>query len=237
MTASSASKSSASEPILLPGTALHLWLCRRENCVDSDQLRREILSRYAPLDPADWRFGANRHGKPQLIDPPSPLSFNLSHSGEWLACAVSAGAAVGVDLEYCDAGRDVLKLARRYFLDVEAAELAGLPEAQRKDRFYDYWTLKEAWIKARGLTIARELQHAGIELDGAGSIELRAPVEAFPADFWLLDLSGDYRLALCAQRPASGCVSVRIFDALPGGGKKPVELALRAASAGAGRVT
>lgn len=237
MTASSANKFSASEPGLLPGPVLHLWLCRRENCCDSDQFRRETLSRYAPLDPADWRFGANRHGKPQLIDPPGPLAFNLSHSGDWLACAVSAGTPVGVDLEYCDTGRDVVKLARRYFLDFEVAALEGLPEVQRRDRFYDYWTLKEAWIKARGLTIAQELTRAGFELDEAGGIGLRAPLETFQADFWLLELCGAYRLALCAKRALGGGTRVRVFEALAGGGSKPLELPLRAASGAAGRVT
>ena len=151
MTELSASKSSVSEQAqALQPAELHLWLCRASNCGNSDLFRREVLSRYAAVEPADWRFEANEHGKPGLVDPPRPLSFNLSHSGAWLACVVGDGRAVGVDLEYCEASRDVLKLARRYFPSFEFDDLMALPEAQRSDRFYDYWTLKEAWVKARG---------------------------------------------------------------------------------------
>jgi len=110
----------------------------------SDQFQREVLSRYANVAPADWRFSRGEHGKPGLLDSPRPLDFNLSHSGDWLACAITAGTAVGLDIEYCDPDRDVLKLARRFFQTHEIAALQACNREEQTARFYDYWTLKEA---------------------------------------------------------------------------------------------
>jgi hypothetical protein len=129
---------------------LHLWLHPIHAIASSDQFKREVLSRYAPMAPADWCFVQGENGKPWLENPPRPLDFNLSHSGDWLVCAVTAGSAVGVDLEVCEPQRDVMKLARRFFRAPEIAALQACPLEQQLERFYDYWTLKEARIKCRG---------------------------------------------------------------------------------------
>jgi 4'-phosphopantetheinyl transferase len=238
VTGSSAKKSSASKPlqVLLPGE-IHLWLGPAGIYPDSDAFRREILSRYAAVNPADWCFSAGPQGKPRVDAPAPQLEFNLSHSGDWLACAVRKGSSVGVDLEYCNPDRDVLKVGRRYFRDFEVDAMASLPADLRVDRFYDYWTLKEAWIKARGLTIGRELQKSGFLIDGEGSIALECPDDGFPALFWLLDLPRGYRSALCARKEAVGGEKLRVFEVADEGEKRLLEIPLRASSAEAPGVT
>jgi 4'-phosphopantetheinyl transferase len=42
-------------------------------------------------------------------------------------------------------------LAGRYFAPLEVDALGALPAAERLGRFFAYWTLKESYIKARGL--------------------------------------------------------------------------------------
>jgi 4'-phosphopantetheinyl transferase len=207
---------------------------------NSDQFKRDVLSRYANVAPADWRFSHGEHGKPGLLDSPLPLDFNLSHSGDWLACAVTAGTAVGLDIEYCDPARDVMKLARRFFQTPEIAVLQACDAAEQTARFYDYWTLKEARIKARGEALGQGLESAGFHLDFSGGAEgVTGPGEiredpeglATRACYCLLEPAADYRLAICWLPPAAVLPRLRLFEL--GGADQPARefsQPLRAAS-------
>ena len=131
-------------------------------------LVRSVLSRYAPIAPADWRFAATRHGKPFVCGPPgAPLpAFNLSNTRGLVACVVAPGdAMVGIDVE--DAAlRDVsIDLAREVFSPFEVDALRRAPAAQRRERFLRTWTLKEAYIKARGLGLSIPLEQFWFHLD------------------------------------------------------------------------
>jgi 4'-phosphopantetheinyl transferase len=55
-------------------------------------------------------------------------------------------------------------LADRYFAPAEAADIAGLPRVQQRDRFLRYWTLKEAYIKATGRGLSQALDAFAFEL-------------------------------------------------------------------------
>lgn len=239
MIGSSASKPSVSEAQLSLGAEdLHLWLCHRESMAGSDNFRREVLSRYSPVAPADWRFANGDHGKPVVIGSPRPLAFNFSDSRDWLAMAVSAGTPVGLDLEYCDSQRQVLKLARRCFSAAELAQLQACATGERVHSFYDYWTLKEAGIKARGGSLALELESTGFELcfpspgavtAGIGTI---TPLgSAGMADYYcLLNPVADYRMAVCCRSRGQFSPRLHQFELLPGGGARPVPPILRAVS-------
>jgi 4'-phosphopantetheinyl transferase len=122
-------------------------------------LVRTTLSRYAPVAPADWTFIANVHGRPEILDRPRgvpDLRFNLSHTAGLIACAVTIGREVGVDVEHIQR-RLTHDVAGRFFAPSEANDLKALPEDERTRAFFDYWTLKEAYIKARGFGLALPL--------------------------------------------------------------------------------
>ena len=150
---------------------LHIWLCRRERVANSSQFSREILTRYAPVAPDDWQFRVGKHGKPHIANSSIALDFNLSHSRDWLVCAVTASGAIGVDIEYCEPAREFNKLARRFFQPQEYEALQTLPAAARSARFYDLWTLKEARVKASGGALGNQLSSLGFALSSpaAGS--------------------------------------------------------------------
>lgn len=122
-------------------------------------LVRTMLSRYAAVAPADWQFIANVHGRPEILNPPAgvpDLRFNISHTDGLIACAVTIGREIGVDVEHVNR-RLTQDVAARYFAPSEVAHLRSLP-AEAQDRvFFDYWTMKEAYIKARGLGLALPL--------------------------------------------------------------------------------
>ena len=120
-------------------------------------LVRTVLSQYAAVSPQDWYFHIDERGKPSVGQPrtPLPLHFNLSNTRGLVACAVSVGhERVGVDVERLDRKNDLEALADRYFCPTESRALRTLDAASRPRRFFDYWTLKESYIKARGLGLA-----------------------------------------------------------------------------------
>jgi 4'-phosphopantetheinyl transferase len=120
-------------------------------------LVRSVLSLYADVEPQAWRFSTGPHGKPEIAHPGGlpPLRFNLSHTAGLSACAVTLDRDIGVDVEMT--GRRVarMEIARRFFAPQEAAAVEAEPE-----RFFDYWTLKEAYIKATGRGLSMPLREA-----------------------------------------------------------------------------
>jgi hypothetical protein len=83
---------------------------------------------------------------------------SLSHSRGFAALARAPGyVAVGVDVEWLST-RDFLSMARTVYSTAEADELASLGDpAGLPGRFYEAWTLKEAFAKALGLPLADAL--------------------------------------------------------------------------------
>jgi 4'-phosphopantetheinyl transferase len=129
----------------------------RREFVAAHALARLALEREGGRPAASWRFVTGSHGRPALVDPPAGLTFNISHTSGLVACAVGRGAEIGVDVEHTDRGGRLLDVAERYFSADEAAELRGHPPDRQARRFLEYWTLKEAYIKARGLGLALPL--------------------------------------------------------------------------------
>jgi 4'-phosphopantetheinyl transferase len=102
------------------------------------------------VDPAAWRFKTAAHGRPEIAAPKSPLRFNLSHTQGLAACAVTNGCDVGIDVENITRKHSP-RLAERVFSRRELKTLRGLPAGEQARRFFELWTLKEAYLKARGL--------------------------------------------------------------------------------------
>lgn len=131
---------------------------------------RTMLSRYAAVAPTDWRFVENVHGRPEILDRPAgtpDLRFNISHTEGLVACAVTIGREVGVDVEHI--GRHLTHdIAGRFFAPDEVADLRKLPLHDQERVFFDYWTLKEAYIKARGFGLALPLGEFAFKLNPPG---------------------------------------------------------------------
>jgi 4'-phosphopantetheinyl transferase len=122
-------------------------------------LARTMLSRYVAVPPESWRLRIESHGRPEIDNLPDgapALRFNISHTEGLVACAVTVGRDVGVDVENVHRAltHDV---AERFFSAQEVADLRALPRHEQAMVFFDYWTLKESYIKARGLGLALPL--------------------------------------------------------------------------------
>lgn len=145
---------------------------RRRSYLLGKVFMRLVLSRYQAIEPGQWRFLENAHGKPS-IDPQQlsrPLYFNLSHSRNRLVLAVSRCHYTGIDVEYSSRQRRVSRLVDRYFSAPETDWLSRLTPARQQQAFYQLWTLKEAYIKARGLGLALALDSFSFDLAQAQQI-------------------------------------------------------------------
>ncbi len=131
-------------------------------------LVRRTLSRYEPVASQAWRFGVSAQGRPEIASPATSLDFNVSHTDGLVACVVTRGAEVGVDVERVRPERATPALAARVFAPAERAELAGLSGRAHAERFFTLWTLKEAYLKARGLGLRLPLRALEFRI-GAGS--------------------------------------------------------------------
>ncbi|MBU2871243.1 4'-phosphopantetheinyl transferase superfamily protein [Colwellia sp. E2M01] len=115
---------------------------------------RDLLSYYADISPQEWQFEKGIKDKPEVVNCPIPLRFNISHTKSLIICAVTLEDDIGCDVENTGRNNNVLSIAERYYSQKENEELFDLPVQQQHDRFYDYWTLKESYIKAWGLGLS-----------------------------------------------------------------------------------
>ena len=131
----------------------------RHHFIASRALLRCALTRYTRISPEQLLFSRALHGKPFLVNSPVPLFFNLSHSHNVAALAVTSLGDVGVDIESMRQ-RNYLKIAERFFHRDEYEHLLKCNEAARQHLFHRMWTLKEAFFKATGSGISQGLDKA-----------------------------------------------------------------------------
>ena len=113
---------------------------------------RILLGTLTGTLPKDISFEFGAHGKPFLprSENPERLMFNLSHSGDDILFVLTRGAKIGVDIETVRERTMMDRIAERHYHPNEIRDLKKLEGSAFVDRFYEYWTLKEAWIKALG---------------------------------------------------------------------------------------
>ena len=189
-------------------------------------LVRVTLSRYCDVPPARWRFRANDHGRPEIASPASPLRFNVSHTAGLVVCLVTRGRELGVDAEGLDQHRRWLDLADRFFAPAEARALRVVSAAGRPRRFLEYWTLKEAYVKARGRGLTLPLSGFWFDLpaptpDDIG-VRFTPAVDDDPArwQFTLQSLGTGHLVATAIDRTGAARVRIAHYEAgtLCGGG-------------------
>lgn len=170
-------------------------------------LVRTVLSRYLPIAPREWTFTANRYGRPEIANAAaagSGLIFNLSHTHSVIALGVTASRALGVDVENVRAREVSLGIADRFFAPREVADLAAVPPRQRQDRFFEYWTFKESYIKARGMGLSLPLDKFSFHYPHESGVEIAIdPALSDPParwQFWQFRPAPEYLAAICAER-------------------------------------
>jgi 4'-phosphopantetheinyl transferase len=181
-------------------------------------LVRTLLSHYFSRAPEEWAFAANRFGKPELAGGTleQKLHFNLAHTDGLVVCVLARDFEVGVDVE--SRTRTVnLDIARRFFAPAEVAFLEHQGSSAQPGAFFKFWTLKEAYVKARGQGLSLPLEQFAFRIEDG-----RPPAIAFdPAmndderlwQFFLPEVpSPDHQIAIAAHTGQDRNVEVTVRE-------------------------
>jgi 4'-phosphopantetheinyl transferase len=138
---------------------------RRNSYIASHVLAYQALQHFFGHGIKDYIIASE--GEPLLSNistqQPSPARLSISHSGNYILCAISnADTLIGCDIENHKSRSNALAIARQFFTNDEHRQLQKLAENHQTDelekQFYRMWTGKEAWLKAQGLGIANGLK-------------------------------------------------------------------------------
>jgi 4'-phosphopantetheinyl transferase len=167
---------------------------------------RLVLSNYADIRPECWQFSENEYGRPEVADgcmPSTALCFNVSHTHSLIAVAVAQQCALGIDVENICSRTAPISVANHFFAPAEVNALHSTPPEEQHDKFFEYWTFKEAYIKARGMGLSLPLDKFGFEFPTPFSARIR-----FDSDmredprrwrFWQYRLFNEYLIAICSN--------------------------------------
>jgi 4'-phosphopantetheinyl transferase len=122
----------------------------RRRFVISRGLLRDLLAYYSEQCPKNLKFTYTFSGKPLLISPQQPLEFNLSHSGNIIACAFAINTPIGIDIEHKTERKHLDKIAYRFLPKCEYDRLKLLRGKMKLNAFFNAWVRNEATLKAFG---------------------------------------------------------------------------------------
>jgi len=191
---------------------------RFARATDRDRFRlsrgglRYLLAQYLNCAPKALAFTYSHYGKPSLLHPATPLQFNLAHSGAWVVYGVSQCRWLGVDVE---------QLSERPYLEaliqrcLSPSEQVTLPKTlvARQRAFFDYWTVKEAHLKAIGLGLSYPMSKLEVGWSPRPHLICPAHVPTGSATGWTIAQwqPDDRAIAAVCLGHANGVVARRPF--------------------------
>ncbi len=189
----------------------------RHNCLVTRGLLRFVLSQCTQVPPHLFGFEENSHGKPRLKTTDIPICFNLSHAGGLTSCAVVLDHEIGIDVE--DSTRKIdINIADRFFSKQESEYLGQTRKKDKKNVFFDFWTLKESYIKAKGRGLSIPLDKFSFTL-GHHSTSI-CFTDSYNDDphsltFFRFPLLKSFKAAITIQAPETKGFKVNIYQCVP----------------------
>lgn len=184
----------------------------------SHALVRNILSRYATIAPSGWRFNQGTHGRPEIIPAhQTRLRFNLTHTSGLAACIVTLDDDCGIDAENVHDRSNPLGIAKRMFSAPELEQLKQHEGPAFLEYFYERWTLREAYVKARGIGISFPTRQLCFSVnEGKVTVQFDPAIDDTDRDwdFQLIrpDAGHIVALALHDTSDKNKCIRVHRFD-------------------------
>ena len=177
---------------------------------------RKVVSQRTGRHFSSLQFENNLYGKPKLKDTSAAISFNVSHTSGLIALAFSeCTAGIGVDIE--NTSRDIdLEIRDSFFTAQELLIYEEVPEADKKNYFFELWTLKESYMKAIGKGFSISPRSFGFKRISNSQYNFREnQLESVPGEFrfHLTDIVPFYKLAICYS---NGSLILAIHRVLPG---------------------
>jgi 4'-phosphopantetheinyl transferase len=138
----------------------------RNNFIAGRGVLRIILGSYLDIKPGKLRFSYGPYEKPLLVTQRGEhsLQFNISRSHGLGLCAVTQGRKLGVDLEKICPSFINQQIPEHFFSHKEAAKLRALPVSFQEKAFFNCWTRKEAFLKAKGSGLSSKLDQFEVSL-------------------------------------------------------------------------
>lgn len=117
---------------------------------------RLILACYLSIEPVSIRFCYEKDGKPRLQNASgrTDIQFNLSHSDGLALYVFTRGNKAGIDLERIHDFPEMEQIVEQFFSAKERALFCALPASEKKKTFFNWWTRKEALMKATGIGLS-----------------------------------------------------------------------------------
>jgi 4'-phosphopantetheinyl transferase len=119
-------------------------------------LRTTASAYHGNCNPEDMQISFNSFGKPYFSD--IPLQFSITHSGNAAAVAFANSFPIGIDIEFRRQMSDMNQLSHRFFSDPELEFLKELSGDNLINNFFRIWSAKEAYLKALGIGVSKELK-------------------------------------------------------------------------------
>lgn len=181
-------------------------------CLAAYLLASKVIAEKANCGRSDVKVRRGKFGKLELLYPDG-LCFNISHSGNWVVCAVDS-ESVGIDVERIKPIN--LNIAKRFFDREEFDYIMKQPESSRLDAFYETWTLKESYIKAIGTGFHKTPGSFCVVRDGS-KVSVRDD-EAQNSGWILkrLHFNGDYALSVTGRHEAQNAVFIKEEELISG---------------------
>jgi len=198
------------------------FLRDRRRYILTRALVRTVLSTYVSVRPQDWLFSANAYGRPEIMNAQgrgAQLSFNISHTHSLIVLGITKRRALGVDVENVRTRKISIDIADQFFSPSEVANLSALPPAHQHDRFFEYWTFKESYIKARGMGLSIPLDKFSFRFPHDRAVVLSIdPSLGDRSDrwqFWQFRPTAEYLVAVCAERVDTQSPSIVVREVVP----------------------
>jgi 4'-phosphopantetheinyl transferase len=174
-------------------------------------LARLALAKVANCAAGDIEFATEPNRRPYLAGPShiATLSFNLSHTKGCVGVAISSSGPVGFDVEYVDRDTNISEMAREVFMEREINALHTLDIEERRHRFFQLWTLKEAYLKVLGVGLFMKPTSFSFEFEDDRPIFHPPAGDAVPWAFHSIAVKNQHWLAACY--PDCG-KAVQVFD-------------------------
>ncbi|MCP4747674.1 MAG: 4'-phosphopantetheinyl transferase superfamily protein [Desulfobacteraceae bacterium] len=200
---------------------------RRHQYLVTRALIRTVLSKYIDIAPRCWRFSKNSYGKPEILNAIGDVAirFNISHTDGLIICGIVLNDDIGVDVEDCQRKNSAIDLADRYFSKQEADDLHALPASEQCDRFFTYWTLKESYIKARGMGLSLPLDQFTFHIAPGRPVRIsfdpRLKDNSKQWRFWRLKPSPKHKVAIALKSRQVAAYRLMVNKSVPLVGRQP----------------
>lgn len=126
----------------------------RETYISCHAVLRLVLAQNLNVKPLEIRYKIGLNNKPSLIG--DQIYFNVTHTKDAFAFAVSSVFYVGIDLEDINRRVDIHSIVKSFFSKKEQEYIFKSKNGAR-NRFFLLWTRKEALLKSIGTGIINNL--------------------------------------------------------------------------------